>query len=263
MGYLRRLAMSFFPDLGSDWFFGAADRLRTVGWLSPAHPVPTGTVPAAALDALRRHVATAYQPLAFAGWHDCEFCGRCKGYGNLWVPTPDVVYVAPEMIVHYAEHRGYRPPDGFCEAVLACPTQGGPAYMRLLAPYLPYFGCRGADPLPTPEQQAELARLVSRVLRDIERLCRAGEPKAAAALAGAFAELPERMHGWGLWYRHVFSRLVRNGRADHAPLAQYLAEYNSIFGEDTDPELTAYEAAQARFQRDKEARTPPSSDQPG
>jgi hypothetical protein len=115
--------------------------------------------------------------------------------------------------------------------------------MRLLDPYLPYFGTTPPAPLPSPAKHARLAKLLTTALYDIARLCPGGE--AAAALATACADLPSEMHGWGLWYRHIFSRLVRNGRSAYPGIDACLDECNAIFGEDTDPELTAHDSAQA------------------
>lgn len=239
--------MSFYPDLHTASMLGRGDRLRAIGWLSRDQPFPRGPAPAAFVDTLRRHVETAYQPLAFCGCHRCELCGRYSAAGNVWVPTPQFVYVAPEMVVHYITEHGYLPPEEFQQAVEVCPPQASPEFMRLLAPYLPYFGITPPDPLPTPVQQAQLAKLLTTAFRDIARLCRSGDAAAAAALATACADLPSEMHGWGLWYRHIFSRLVRNGCQSYPGIGAYLDEYNAIFGEDTDPELTAYEDAQAAF----------------
>jgi hypothetical protein len=85
-----------------------------------------------------------------------------------------------------------------------------------------------------------------------------GDAPAAAALATACADLPSGMHGWGLWYRHVFSRLIRNARSSYPGIGAYLDEYNAIFGEDTDPELTAYLASQAAYKQsvDRKAAEP-------
>jgi hypothetical protein len=68
------------------------------------------------------------------GFHCCEFCpprsdGRfTRGHRNVWIPADSVVYVAPELILHYIEAHGYRPPDEFITAVIACPEQGSETY---------------------------------------------------------------------------------------------------------------------------------------
>ncbi len=254
--------MSFYPDLHTASMVGHGDRHRAIGWLSSDHPFPHGTVPGTFVEVLKRHVASAFQPLAFGGTHTCELCGNCTAAGNVWVPTPNVVYVAPEMIVHYVAEHNYRPPDEFRRAVEACPQQGSPEFMDLLAPYLSYFRITPPDPLPTPSQQAQIGKLLTTAFYDIASLCRSGNAAAAAALATACADLPSEMHGWGLWYRHIFSRLVRNGRSSYPGIGAYLDQYNAIFGEDTDPELTAYTAAQASSKRNVKAAEPGATPDP-
>ena len=248
--------MSFYPDLHTSSLVGHGDHLRAIAWLSSDHEFPRGKVLGTFVEVLKRHVASAYQPLAFAGAHTCELCGDYSAAGNVWVPTSDVVYIAPEMIVHYIVDHDYLPPDEFRQAVEACPPQGSPEYMRLLVPYLPYFGTSPPDPLPTPHQQAQIAKLLTTAFYDIARLCRSGDATAAAALATACADLPSEIPGWGLWYRHIFSRLVRNGRPSYPGIGAYLDEYNAIFGEDTDPELTAYTASQASMMRNIKGAEP-------
>src|SRR5579871_5598114 len=122
--------MSFYPDLHTASLVGHGDRHRAVGWLSSGHPFPRGAVSAPFVEELKRHVASAFQPLAFGGTHTCELCGNFSAAGNVWVPTPDVVYVAPEMIVHYVTAHNYLPPEEFCRAIEACPRQGSPEFMR-------------------------------------------------------------------------------------------------------------------------------------
>jgi hypothetical protein len=64
------------------------------------------------------------------GWHQCEFCPKgaygkvAVGWRNVWIPAKEVVYIAPQLVIHYVEAHNYRPPDGFIEAVIACPSQG-------------------------------------------------------------------------------------------------------------------------------------------
>jgi hypothetical protein len=254
--------MPFYPDLHTESMVGHGDRHRAIGWLSSGHPFPRSAVPRAFVEVLKRHVGSAFQPLAFGGKHTCELCGNYSASGNVWVPTRDVVYVAPEMIVHYIVDHEYIPPEEFHRAVEACPPQGSPEYMRLISPYLSYFRITPPDPLPTPHQQSQIAKLLTRAFSDIARLCRSGDVNAAAALATACEDLPSKMHGWGLWYRHIFSRLVRNGRPSYPGIGAYLDEYNAIFGEDTDPELTAYTAAQASSKRNSQEGEPRDAPDP-
>jgi hypothetical protein len=122
----------FFPDLGTECQVDHGPHVRAVGWLSKDHPYPTGTARPGFVESLRGHVARAWQPVAAAGKHDCELCAKVRAGGNLWIPTPEVLFVAPELIVHYVEAHVYRPPDIFVEAVLACPAQGSVEYFALM-----------------------------------------------------------------------------------------------------------------------------------
>ena len=59
-------------------------------------------------------------------------CWNERGFRNLWIPGKDVIYVAPELIVHYIEAHAYRPPDEFCKAVCRCPDMTSAKYSRAL-----------------------------------------------------------------------------------------------------------------------------------
>jgi hypothetical protein len=129
----------FYPDLSTECDVDRGSHVRAIGWLCKDHPFPTGPVPREFLTALRAHVQSAWQPVGMFGVHFCEFCpdprpgkGRIGGSGNVWVPTLSVVYVAPELIVHYIEVHSYRPPEEFIAAVLGCPEQDSPAFHELL-----------------------------------------------------------------------------------------------------------------------------------
>ncbi|WP_375771213.1 hypothetical protein NR798_10020 [Archangium gephyra] len=127
----------YFPDMGEECMVGAGPGLRAVGWLDIEHPYTRGTVEPAFLEALQRHVKTAWAPLVMAGPHFCQFCAEKPrgGAGNVWIPSEHHLFIAPELIVHYIADHGYRPPDAFIEAVLACPAQGSPEYFERLRPF--------------------------------------------------------------------------------------------------------------------------------
>jgi hypothetical protein len=50
---------------------------------------------------------------------------------------PDKIYVCPELITHYVNAHYYKPPEVFCDAVLACPAMGSLEYKRSL------IACKG------------------------------------------------------------------------------------------------------------------------
>ncbi len=122
----------YFPDLGTECGADRGPYVRAIGWLDGEHPFTRGTCSPDFIAALREHVASAWQPFAAAGMHERELCANARTAGNLWIPASDVVYVSPEMIVHYVEAHEYRPPDAFIQAVLAYPTQGSREYCDLM-----------------------------------------------------------------------------------------------------------------------------------
>ena len=156
--------MSFYPDLGTRCDGGWGPAVRAVGWLSADQPYITGPVSAEFLSALRAHLREPWQPFFYGGFHTCELClaqrpwrwlhrlpggrlqrtawrwmvkrtpGVCGGH-NLYIPTPECVYIAPEMVWHYIELHTYRPPDEFIGALLGCPPQGSPAFDALIRPF--------------------------------------------------------------------------------------------------------------------------------
>ena len=72
---------------------------------------------------------------AFGGFHTCEFCGQAHGISNFGVLGGDVLFVAPEMVVHYVERHGYRPPTEFIAAVLRSPLPASEEYQCLSEPF--------------------------------------------------------------------------------------------------------------------------------
>jgi hypothetical protein len=68
------------------------------------------------------------------GLHECDLC-LYQGVAdnlNLFIPSGNVVLVAPAMVAHYMNAHGYRPPDEFCAAVLACPPMRSVPYLKAL-----------------------------------------------------------------------------------------------------------------------------------
>lgn len=130
-----------YPDMGEKCQVGSGPGVRAVGWLDIAHEYPRGEVEPAFVEALRQHVRTAWEPVSAAGPHFCQFCpkerkgGRTGGVRNLWVPSGEHLFIAPELVVHYVADHGYRPPEAFIEAVLTCPPQGSPEYFERLRPF--------------------------------------------------------------------------------------------------------------------------------
>jgi hypothetical protein len=145
-------AVAWFRDLGSINYFGNEERvpLRPVGWLSGVHEFTTGEVETSYIARLRELLVYPWVPLYFMGFHGCELClgdgvpfeQVSFGISNLFVPSGSVLYVAPEMIVHYIESHRYAPPDEFLNAVRECPPMGSDRYLRALIA----AGAAGPDP---------------------------------------------------------------------------------------------------------------------
>jgi len=104
----------------------------SVGWLDFAHPFTTGPVPAGLVSRLKEfcQLGTRNQ---MRGYHYCQFCdeepvvpprrpgqrAEPLGTAEIWVLGLDgIMYAAPDLIIHYIERHGYRPPDAFIAAVL-------------------------------------------------------------------------------------------------------------------------------------------------
>ena len=133
--------MSFFPDMGCESPVAAGDHVRAVGWLHPDHLYTQGKVPAEFLSRLKEFAALSgdsTEALCFAvsmGFHTCEFCGQAHGVNNFGVPSGELLFVAPEMIVHYIERHHYCPPAAFTEAVLRSPLSDTEEYQLIAEPF--------------------------------------------------------------------------------------------------------------------------------
>jgi hypothetical protein len=130
--YHRRI-MPYAADLAE------AGAVKRVGYLWFGHPYTKGKVEEVVLERL---VEMAAKPFFFAGgYHECNV-GLCRvrllsrgqlkfryggqelflGSTEILVPGDDVVYCAPNLILHYIRDHGYRPPECFREAVVKCPA---------------------------------------------------------------------------------------------------------------------------------------------
>jgi hypothetical protein len=112
--------------------------MLNVGWLESSATYTRGPVPPEFADRLSElaHEAACRRT---RGFHVCDLCpgeltGRVArpsvaverggqlllGSAEIRVVAPDGKwYAAPELIVHYVRDHGYRPPNGFVEAVLS------------------------------------------------------------------------------------------------------------------------------------------------
>ncbi|MBW2455213.1 MAG: hypothetical protein JRI68_11915 [Deltaproteobacteria bacterium] len=111
--------------------------VKMVGWLEADEPFLQGAVPAEDVAKLGQLVIHTWKPPFMAGgWHDCTLCPRKPGDGpimwdiggqqtmlgatEIYVPAGEVMFSAPNLILHYIADHGYRPPEVFLAAVRKC-----------------------------------------------------------------------------------------------------------------------------------------------
>ena len=136
--------MSYFADMGTLTMGCAGACVRAVGWLDPDHPFTSGPTPAGFVDCLQRFVqASARAEVSrhfglFMGAHACEFCDDSKapGFSNIGVPSGEVIFIAPELIVHYVSRHSYCPPTAFVTAVVTSPLPGTVEYSIAVRSFL-------------------------------------------------------------------------------------------------------------------------------
>jgi hypothetical protein len=119
-----------FAELGPN----CATCLRAVGWLERGRPFSTGPVDSAVYTQLVELLQHPWEPATTMGFHRCDLClyDGPPGKRNLYVPAAGAVFVAPELVTHYMNAHGYRPPDEFCAAILACPPMRSMPYLKAL-----------------------------------------------------------------------------------------------------------------------------------
>ncbi|MEU4474668.1 hypothetical protein [Micromonospora sp. NPDC023888] len=132
--------MTYFADLTPYTYLERHDEdeqgpsdlpLLNVGWLDASHPFPTGTPPHGLLPALTK--LSTVRVRQTRGHHYCEICVRDMGEdareairrgviaresAEFQVQGDDVVYAAPQLLLHYVAAHEYLPPAEFCAAAL-------------------------------------------------------------------------------------------------------------------------------------------------
>jgi hypothetical protein len=121
-----------FPDLDQSCQIARGPRIRAVGWLDAGHAFARGRVDERVAPAIELLAAEGWVHVAAAGVHTCELCESARDGRNVLVPAPNVLYVAPAMVVHYMRAHEYLPPAEFTAAVLACPAPPTDAYYAAL-----------------------------------------------------------------------------------------------------------------------------------
>lgn len=127
------------PDLSHNCYLSSGKSLRAIGWLEGNHSFTKGPVGELAIERLREHLQQPFVNIDSCGSHRCSLCespAAPEGNGELIVPSEKLCFVAPTLISHYVEVHRYQPPAEFIQALLACPPQGSPSYMKLLNPFI-------------------------------------------------------------------------------------------------------------------------------
>jgi hypothetical protein len=109
--------------------------LVAIGWLERGKAFKVGDVDSTVFRKLAEFARNPWQPFSSAGAHVCDLCqfeGEARGVANLFIPGKQILYVCPELILHYMNAHGYSPPAEFCEAVLSCPPMRSIEYLRAL-----------------------------------------------------------------------------------------------------------------------------------
>jgi len=133
--------MTFFSDLGRKTLVADGEHVRAVGWLHPDHPFSRGAVPPEFVVRLKEFMTRPssrdddFHFPGFGGIHACEFCGKAHGGGNLGVPSENLLYIFPDMLVHYIEAHDYKPPAEFITALLHSPFRDEDQFQLLSEPF--------------------------------------------------------------------------------------------------------------------------------
>src|SRR6185369_17057152 len=98
--------MTWFADLSPCTVFSVENyqKLLAVGWLESNRQYAVGDVPVEVYERLRSLLRDPWQPIASMGLHACDLCrfeAEAQGNRNLFVPRNGVIYVCPELILHY------------------------------------------------------------------------------------------------------------------------------------------------------------------
>jgi hypothetical protein len=128
--------VAWFEDRSRCGYFGdqIADCLTAVGWLERGRAFTSGAVNADIYSKLLTLLNDPWQPGVSMGSHNCDLClyeGQ-SGTKKLFIPASNFAFVCPELITHYMNAHGYRPPDEFCQTVLACPPMRSMPSMKAL-----------------------------------------------------------------------------------------------------------------------------------
>lgn len=130
--------MTEIPDLSTEPYIPAvADRgknVRMIGWLGTSVPSRSkGTVSSDCLQAIKYYMTAHRRDDGFLGNHTCEICTEnpAETHGEFFIDLAHFRYVMPQMLVHYIEAHGYRPPDEFLMPLERHWREQGKAMLRM------------------------------------------------------------------------------------------------------------------------------------
>jgi hypothetical protein len=101
---------------------GCLESALNVGWLESGYAFDVGPTPRRFRWKLGKLAKDIKNPMW--GFHECSLCdgpgGKTQGNGEIHVTGSDgIMYIAPELILHYIDTHDYLPPKEFVDAVLS------------------------------------------------------------------------------------------------------------------------------------------------
>jgi len=124
--------MTYFPDLSPYSYDGNEKDTVNIGWLHYDHPIQRGDTPSEFQERLKTFCQKAGYYNLMHGYHECEFCGKESGNGEIRIFTKPKIYAAPVMVYHYVKVHDYQPPEEFIQAVLQSPLPDHNQYVEYL-----------------------------------------------------------------------------------------------------------------------------------
>jgi hypothetical protein len=138
--------MAYFKDLSSYCYSPryVLPGLKNVGWLEQGHDYDRASPSDDVLSLLWEFCK--FPVAQYRGLHVCDLCQSCAptmasrsgmqlvlGGGEIRVfSDADTIYAAPNMIYHYVEVHGYKPPDEFVRALRSRYQPGTEEYVEKL-----------------------------------------------------------------------------------------------------------------------------------
>ena len=145
--------MTWFEDLTECTYFPVrVATLRAIGWLQRGRPFPVGEVETCVYEKIVEMCKNPWQPMVAVGFHECDLCiyQGARGVSNLFIPGDGILYVCPELVTHYMNAHGYKPPKDFCDAVMNCPPMKSAKYFRAI------LDCGGQELVKIAKDQASV-----------------------------------------------------------------------------------------------------------